>query len=387
LTEREATRQQLDPAGNTGVRAVTASLAAGSFAFAFVLTFVDFRDVVYPPVMSLALVALAVACLLLIVGSSPYRAPFTSRTFAVVASLAFAAVVLEAVAKSQSNGAVGDDWGATSFGILLVAVGPYRPAREIATAGVLGAIFVGFITLIEYPYFDADAPPLAFVVIAVTPLVALSASAAVFSARVVRSINRWQERAREASQALVEEIRDDMARSVQRDRVTILGRDVLPFFADLLARNDITDDDRERAREIAASIRSIMVEEVDRSWLENIVDFDTDPVGSGVATRTIIVQDPDRVAVLMDTEQRTALRAVLVAISSASPRERPEVEIILSRGLGVCHGTVAARFPPGTPVSRASFTSYFALMRAVFSELQVESELTTIGLRFSYEQH
>lgn len=387
MTEREPTRQQLDPAGNTGVRAVTASLAAFAFAFAFVFAIIDIEEVAYPPAISLALVLLAAACLMIIVGSSPYRAPFTRRTFVIVAGLAFAAAVLETVAKWHSNDAVGDDWGATSFGILLVAVGPYRRAREIAAAGVLGAIFVGFITLLEYPYFSADAPPVAFVVIAVTPLIALSASAAVFSARVVRSINRWQERAKEASQALVEEVRDDMARSVQRDRVTILGRDVLPFFADLLARNDITDDDRDRAREIAASIREIMVEEVDRSWLENIVDFDTDPVGSGVAVRTVVVQDPDRVAVLMETEQRTALRAVLVALSSASPRERPEVEIMLSRGLGVCHGTVTARFPPGTPVSRASFTSYFALMRAVFSELQVESELTTIGLRFSYEQH
>ena len=251
MTVVERTRQQLDPAGSTGVGPVAIFLALGAFLYAAYMTMRGAAEVSNPVFASLALVLLAIAGLIMISGSSARRTPLTARTHAAVHTTALLAIVCEAIGQSGSNAYIRDDWGPVTLGILLVALGPYRPAKEIAGAGIISAVIIGVITYLEVPSLVTPGPPLAFVIVAVTPMLALCFSAAVFSNGVVTSIERWQKRAHTASVSLSAEFREGIARSVQQDRVTILNRDVLPFFSDVLARDTITDTDRDRARMIA----------------------------------------------------------------------------------------------------------------------------------------
>ena len=385
MTTVERTRQQLDPAGSTGVAPVAIFLAIGAFLYAVSMTVRGQSEISNPIFASLALALLAIAGLMLISASSPNRAPLTERAHAAIHAIAVLAIVCEAVGQWGSNAYIRDDWGPATLGILLVALGPYRPAREIAVGGVCSAISIGIITYFEVPSLVTSGPALAFIALAVTPMLALCFSAAMFSDGVVASIERWQKRAQAASVSLVHEFREGIARSVQQDRVTILNRDVLPFFTEVLARDTITDADRERARTIADSIRRVMVEEVDRSWLEALMELTGVERTNRPGAARVVVDDPHRAASAMTVAQRTAIRALFVAFADYPGFTRDHLRIALSDQGDRNRGVIIAQLPVTDSVMRSTFAPFFAVMRAVFTNLEVEFVQSELTLRFSYD--
>ena len=385
MTTPERTRQQLDPAGTTGVAPVAIFLVTGAFLYAVLMTVRGRSEISVPLFASLALALLALAGLIIIAASSPDRAPLTARTHAVAHTVAMLAIICEAVGQSGSNSYVRDDWGPATLGILLVALGPYRPAREIAASGLLSAIVIGIITFLEVPSLVTPGPPLAFVALAVTPMLALCFSAAMFSNGVVASIEHWQKRANAASVSLVSEFREGIARSVQQDRVTILNRDVLPFFAEVLSRDTITDADRDRARAIADSIRQVMVEEVDRSWLESLVELTGVERLNRPGAAHEVVDDPHRVASAMTLDQRTAIRAIMEAFIDIPGFTRDHVRMVLSDDGDRNHAVITAQLPATDFVIRSTFAPFLAVMRAVFTNLEVDFVQPELTLRFSYD--
>lgn len=385
MTTVERTRQQLDPAGSTGVAPVAIFLAIGAFLYAVSMTVRGQSEISNPIFASLALALLAIAGLMLISASSPNRAPLTERAHAAIHAIAVLAIVCEAVGQWGSNAYIRDDWGPATLGILLVALGPYRPAREIAVGGVCSAISIGIITYFEVPSLVTSGPALAFIALAVTPMLALCFSAAMFSDGVVASIERWQKRAQAASVSLVHEFREGIARSVQQDRVTILNRDVLPFFTEVLARDTITDADRERARTIADSIRRVMVEEVDRSWLEALMELTGVERTNRPGAARVVVDDPHRAASAMTVAQRTAIRALFVAFADYPGFTRDHLRIALSDRGDRNRGVIIAQVPVTDSVMRFTFAPFFAVMRAVFTNLEVEFVQSELTLRFSYD--
>lgn len=385
MTTLERTRQQLDPAGSTGIAPVAILLAIGAFLYAVFMTVRGQAEISSPVFASLALALLAIAGLMIIFASSPDRAPFTARTHALVHNVAVLAIVCEAVGQWGSNAYIRDDWGPATLGVLLVALGPYRPAREIATAGLFSAILIGIVTYFEVPSLVTSGPALAFIVLALTPMLALCLSAALFSNGVVASIERWQRRAQAASVSLVREFREGIARSVQQDRVTILNRDVLPFFTDVLARHTITEADRERARLIGDSIRQVVVEEVDRSWLESLVELAAMERTNRPGAARAVVSDPHRLAPAMTVAQRTAIRAFLAAFTDIPGLTRDHLRITFSDHENRNHCTITAQLPVTDLVIRSTFAPFFAVMRAVFTNLEVDFMQPELTLKFSYD--
>lgn len=385
MTALERTRQQLDPAGSTGVASVAIFLAFGAFLYAVLMTLRGAAEISNPVFANLALALLAIAGLITIPAASPNRAPFTAGSHAAVHTMAMMAIVCEAMGQWGTNAYIRDDWGPVTLGILLVALGPYRPAKEIARSGIVSAVAIGVITCFELPSLVTSGPPLAFVAVAVAPMLALCFSAATFSSGVVESIELWQKRAQAASVSLVREFREGIARSVQQDRVTILNRDVLPFFTEVLSRNTITDADRDRARIVADSIRQVMVEEVDRSWLDSLLEVTgvryTDLPGAARA----VVDDPHHVASAMAVGQRTAIRALLVAFTNIPGFTRDHLRIVLSDADDRHHGIITARVPFTDFVMRSTLAPFIAVMRAVFTNLEVDFVRPELTLRFSYD--
>lgn len=385
MTTLQRTRQQLDPAGSTGVAAFTIFLASGALLYAIVMTVRGESEISQPIFASLALALLATASLILVVASRPTRSPLKARTHAVIQAVALFAVVCEALGQAGSNTYIRDDWGPSTLGVLLVALGPYRPAREIVAGGLCSAILIGIITYFEVPSLVTPGPPLAFIVVAVTPMLALSLSAATFSQGVVASIERWRKRASAASVGLVLEFREGIARSVQQDRVTILNRDVMPFFAEVLARDTITNADRDRARSIADSIRLVMVEEVDRSWLEALVELKGVERVNRDGAAEEIVHDPQRVASAMTVDQRTAIRALIVAFSAIPGFSRDRVRMTLFDDGTLNHAVITAQLPLTESSARSAFAPFLAVVRAVFINLEVDFVQSKLTLRFSFE--
>jgi hypothetical protein len=385
VTTVERTRQQLDPAGSTGVAPVTIFLCVGAFLYAVFMTVRGQDEISNPVFASLALALLATAGLIIISASSPNRAPLTERTHATAHAIAMVGIVCEAIGQAGSNAYIRDDWGPATLGILLVALGPYRPAREIAVGGLCSAISIGIITYLEVPSLVTPGPPLAFIVLAVSPMLALSLAAALFSNGVVASIDRWQKQAQAASVSLSREFREGIARSVRQDRVTILNRDVLPFFTGVLARDTITDADRDRARTIADSIRTVMVEEVDRSWLESLMEHTGVKRTNRPGADRVVVSDPHRVASAMTVRQRTAVRALLAAFTDVHGVTRNQLRIVLSDDGRHTHGVITAQVAFTDYIMRSTLAPFFAVFRAVFTNLEVDFVQPELTLRFSYD--
>lgn len=382
MTGIERTRQQLDPVGTLGNRMLAIVLAIGAFYYGIVMTVRSLDQVSSLPLALLALLWLAAAALTVVVATSPNRAPFTRSGHVVIHLLALGAVALSVASQWGTNRFIQDDFGPMALGFLMLAIGPYRPATELAAAGSLSAVFVGFVTLLEVPALQSTTPPVAFVIVGMTPVLALSYASASYSGLLVESLDRWQRRAMHSVASRTNRLRDGIARSVQHDRVMILGRDVLPFFNSVLGQKTLTPDDRVRAREIADSIRSLMVAEADRTWLEVVVGDDAEE-----AERLHrAVADPKGRASAMDTDQRTVLRALIVAILDEPAFIQSTLKIELGGRGSVCRGALTARLNTTDSFVRSAFAPYFAVMRIVFSNLQVEFQNMTLTIGFTYEQ-
>lgn len=403
MRETERTRQQLDPAGSAGSLIATIALCAVAFGYAIIMTLKSLPHLSNEIAGFAAVALLGVACAAATAYAEPLRSPFRQREHFFVVLVLLAAVLVEALSQFGSDTLIGDNWGPLCLSIVLVAISPYRPPSEIVFTGVVSSVFIGFVTLLEVHAFVTDAPMIAFVLVAVTPVLCMSIAAAVFSHKIITSIERWQSRARRRSGSLEKEFRDGIARSVQQDRVTILSRDVLPFFSDLLKREYLGDDDRDRAREIADSIRRVMVEEVDRSWLENIVGLSVTPTVCGAAEHSAtssVVDDPDRVAAAMAADQRTALRALVVALldsgaDNASRADQPSnaqsrvsqmgMRVSLEKYGDRCCCSVAVQLGLNDYAMRSMFAPYFAVMRSAFPDFEVLFAPPALTLRFSYD--
>ena len=375
---QERTLQQRDPLGALVGRPTSYLAAIGVPLFAAFTTWNNRDDIESPALAALSLVLIGVGAVVLVLQSGPLRAPLTARTHAVIVISALAAMVTSSVAMGSHDAYVRDDWGAPAVGLYIMSLAPYRPAKELATSGVLSAIFVGFVVVVHADGFALPLPPIAFVIVAMTPVLAASLGAAAFADVLVRSLDRWQVRARRAFTSLADERGESIARSVQQDRVTILNQDVVPFFAEVQRAGVITEADRVRAREISDAVRAIMVAEADRSWLDIIVS-------QSVGEHTSVI-DPERLAIQMSTEQRTAVRALIVALTGHATFLPEDFSFNIDSKGDTRRARLVVTMNTIDSVIRSEFAPYFAVMRIVFSELKVEFSHATLTLRFSYDQ-
>lgn len=374
----EVTIERVDPMSAVNGWPITLLGGLGVVVFAVVMTILNGQEIDYPIVTGVALAAVVAAFGLLAVASSPLRPPVSRRVHVAGLVLLLAAMALNAASMSTSNSYVQDDWGAIVLGLFSLFMCPYRPPRELVTFAILAAIFGGFIVILQAPTLVAPVPPFVFVVIAIAPMIALALAGASFASVVLRMTQRWRARATNAVQALAAERLPGIRRSVQQDRVTILNRDVVPFFADVLERDAVTQDDRDRAAAIGRSLRAVMVHEADRSWLEALVS-------ESVIEDAVTIDDPDRLAAAMTTDQRTALRALLAGL--AASRTLDAVTIIMERAGMRVSGEVHAAFSPADPTARTVLAPYLAVIRVVFPSSDVELSATFLTVRFEYDQH
>lgn len=376
MTSVERAFQQLDPLGTLVGRPMTYLAAAGIPIYASVMTWLNRYDIDYPILAVAALAVVAITSAVLVYGSSPLRAPFSQRLHVLVIGTATVAYLLSAVSMWQSNAFVRDDWGPFVIGLTLLSLSQYRPPKEIASTGLVLALFVGVVALLQMHSFTTDTAPILFSLVTMTPILAMSLASATFGRFLIDGLVRWRKRALRAVMSFASENTGWIARSVQQDRVTILNQEVVPFFAEVLRKGAIDAEDRERARRISDAIRALMVAEVDRTWLDAVL--------AQVGGQPSI--DPERLAILMSTDQRTAVRAAIVALA-AHPAFVPEaLSVSIHSDDGRQLATIAATLSTSDNVLRGEVAPYLAVLRIVFADFKVEFSDSTLRLRFSYEQ-
>ncbi|MEO7349539.1 MAG: hypothetical protein ABIW32_06750 [Terrimesophilobacter sp.] len=383
MTTMEKTRQQLDPVGALPTRILSVIFAAGAFGYGVVMTLRATDQIVNPTLSVLALSWLAAAAITVSIASAPSRAPFTQSTHVAVQLLALGAVALSAASQWGSNNFIQDDFGSLSLGLLILAMGVYRPAKELASIGALSGLCIGFITLLQVPNFATHAPAASFILVSMTPVLALAFGSAEFSRHLVGELERWQTRsARSVAKASIR-LTTGIAKSVRQDRVKILDRDVFPFFNFILNKEVITLEDRLQARKIAESIRLLMVAEADRTWLEVVARDD----GVSPVDMQSSIDDATGRASKMVAEQRTVLRALIVAIREDQSFVATSLKVSIFGRKELSRGLLGARFHPESPDPRDIFAPYFAVMRIVFTDVVVDFKEDKLTVKFTYGKH
>ena len=384
MPERGLSYQQLDPVGSYGSRPITLVLSLGIIAVAAGATALSWSAVSNPVAALLAVVATAISALGITFWSSPLRAPFRWTGFVVVMLFAAFSLVLAAAGTWYRSANVFEQWAPITVGLILVQLSSYRSARELTEATVLGGLLAAFVAVIHPTPSHFAEPTLVIVLGAAVPLVALGAGATAYSTVIVRSLGRWYSRTATSERAASLAMKDHVLQSVHDDRVGILNDSVVPFFSGLLARGVITHDDREAAGEIASSIRSIMVADVDRSWLDSVVDEVASRRGGSESPGSEVVQDEFRLASGMSTEQRIVVRAVLIALFDHPGFDADGFAVLIARERGSAVVTLTALLDSDESIPRSGLAAYFAVLRIAFPDLHVIFQRPTLTLRFSY---
>lgn len=385
MSTTEMSYQQLDPVGSYGSRPITFVLSLTIVAVAVVTTAISWGTVSYPIVAILAVVCTGCSVGGVLYWSSALRAPFRLNGFVAVLVLAFAGLVLSSVASWASHSSILDRWAPVPVGMILVQLSSYRPARELTAATILGGLLVGFLAVIVPGEVHNGIPPLVRVLNDSMPVIALGAGATAYSAVMVRSLGQWYARSQAVERAASPAMQDRVVRLVHDDRVGILNNTVVPFFTELLVRDPVTAADRERAKSIADSIRRAMVADVDRSWLDATLDHLAVERADLSVPGSEAVQDPQRLATEMTTEQRVVIRAVLGALFDHPGSDTDGFGILLAAEGERASVTITAKLDSDDSLTRSGLAPYLAVLRIAFTDLQVSFQPPTLTLRFSYD--
>ncbi|ANP71469.1 hypothetical protein PA27867_0500 [Cryobacterium arcticum] len=379
MKDLERTQQQMDPALSLDSRVATLSLAGMALAWSVGLTILSIAatGAWEPRVWAVAL--LATATIVVARETAPLRAPFTAQAHLVVHVLACTAYLLYTNGSEGSAASRWLPWIPIALSLLIVAMCRYRPPREILGAGLLStsAIALATMPLVAAPMPLHGAPGGALVLTAVLPVMTASVAAACYSRILVANSERWKAQAGYSSAALEPALLSDIERVMYRERVNALSGEAFPFLRRVLDADSISAADRDTARDIAARIRSAMVHEVDRTWLQAAVD--SGPTG----VHAPVVDDPDACAPMMSGTQRAALRTLISSLGASPRLDRFTISIRATDG--TCRGEVWARFRAPYRPPRRRRNADLAVLRVAFSEVTVSTPADQLIVRFSFD--
>jgi hypothetical protein len=383
---REATPQQLDPVGTLlGLPMVplTALVAVG---YAFVSTIIHGDQVTRAPVAVIAVSVLVLACAIFVVASRPASSPLRRSTHVVVIALAVLGSVLFTLSVWGSNKFVQDDWGQIAVALLLMSMSLFRPAGEVIASGVICAVLLGAIAISEAPFLSISNNPLVYAIVVATPILLLSIAAAAYSRVMTMALYAWRKRAAEAIERLEPEVRAGAARVVHQEQVTLLNEATVPLFASILERDELTERDITRAREIATTLRASAVAELDRGWLGDAVLRASGRPGQLAETRASGVRDPDHLESYMGSELRGTLSAFIVALVRTERLEDRSLSIDLFSLDGACSLSLRARVNAPDRSLRHELVPYLSVLRVISTDATLRVTRGAVCLDFAFER-
>jgi len=298
--------QQLDPLGGITARLLVFMVAMLSIPIAVVMTVASADQISHPGLELGAIIAMVASGGYFIRATSPFRAPFGRRAFAIVLALACIAIVLDAFAQQGTNTMVRDDWPPIVLALLTVSLGSYRPPWEIIGASLLTALVAALSTLVGAPTFRADAPTPLFAILIALPIIAAGLAAAAASRSQVIDLQRWRDgdhEPRAGHPAIGDRGLDDVALAGLVGHRALLEEDAIPFLALIAEKSRVTRRDGARARALSKDMRALMIIDDEERWVTRLVGG---------------ANDPRRLSVAMTPEQRGCLRAIITHVRSSA---------------------------------------------------------------------
>jgi len=313
------------------------------------------------------------------VSTSSHRPPATRGTALAVLGLAVAASIASSAAYWAGTG-IGEDWSPVAVALLVLSLATYRPAREIMVLGSACALIFAVVAVAQ-----GGLSPLAVTVNAVgaaAPVLALTLGGAAFASTVVRNLETWQREEVTATVAEVELMRRSEQGEDRLDRVGILGHDVAPLFAEILKTGTIDRTHQARAAAVAQALRSVMVIEADRSWLDELVaDLPTSDEFSDAS-----VIDDDRLAESMTMQQRSSMRALIVALVQPGVIEPGSLQVLVQSSGRRCAVTLSAEPTESAGALPHLLEPFIAVLSTVFDDVEFDIVAPVATLRFTYDR-
>jgi hypothetical protein len=297
---RPLSPQQLDPLGGVTAQAFAWVLTVGAIATSVGVSLihrVEYHDAL---LLVAAYTFLALAVLMVLLASSPRRAPFTWRSALAVHLAGLAAVAFEAAAQWGTNVTVRSDWSPLALALLVMAMACFRAAAELFVMAAGSAVVVAAITAAGAAVADVALPPIIYAGLTGGPLLAAGVGAAAFSATAVRRLQRWRAETSELRLAEAERIRFRVRGELRDERLALVESEVGPFLRGVLDAGQVTADDSERARLLGDALRRALVEEADGVWLGDLVSQ---------------LHDMDGLAARMDDAQRAVVEAACASLA------------------------------------------------------------------------
>jgi hypothetical protein len=360
------TQQEADPIGGITAAPIVTIGAVVAVATAVVLTWAHWPEVNSPLAAVLAIVFVGAAGTFAAVSASPGRAPFTTERLWLVVTLTVAAAIAEYVSTVGANRYLYDDFGPIVIGLLILSVAPFCTWLSLLLAGALSSAVLSILVVGSAEYTATAAPVGALIMVSAAPVIAMSAAAAGYSYAIVAETLAWQREANRAALQRDAELRAGIARSVQQSRISVLGREVLPFLAGVMTADRITVADADRARELAEALRRALRAGIESTWLDDL--------GANIrASRGIdtIVDDANGAAADLAGDQRSALTALISWLADAA-RSR---SIRITMTTEPSRGRISIVTDPGdAPPTRRELDRFVAVARAV--ALRAESAVT-----------
>ncbi|WP_411701458.1 hypothetical protein [Conyzicola sp.] len=298
------TPQQIDPLSWFTRPLVPVAFALLTALVGITTTVFQWSIVGEPWLDVVAIAVIASACVLVQISTRPLRPMFGPRQALAPLALAVAGLALSTVSAIDSDTLVQYWWASIGVGCVIASLGPFSTARQVLAYGTgLTAVSAAC----GYVAFAPDSrvwPGLSVTLIAGCAGVVATVATATFC-YVVVSRTQSLLRGNRAEPPAPDGPSDELARRVERRTLARLGSRVAPFLEGIADAGEVTAADRALAGQLARQLRSDLVSQVNRTWLDSVALFGR-----------IYVVDPDRLADRMNPAQRTALRALLLSVTA-----------------------------------------------------------------------
>ena len=294
--------QQIDPLSWITRPLVALSFALVALVYGLVSVAVSLPDSRLPLLDLLGVLLVTGACIWVQFVTGPLKPPLGAGRVSVALALAIAGLVASTIATSTSAVGVQLWWAPVGLGIVLATCGPYSSAASIAVYGGILAAATGVATASALlgrgqPWSDVTT-----VVIGCTPVVIATVATAAFCFQVARQSQRLLARAGVPLDA-DEAVRAAAARRAEIGTLARLGSRVAPFLDGIADAGVVTHVDRALAGQLARRLRSDLVSQANRTWLDSLA-----------LNGRIYVVDPDRRADTMNAAQRAAVRGLVLSV-------------------------------------------------------------------------
>ena len=294
--------QQIDPLSWITRPWVSLSFSFFALCYGLVSIALTWRTSQRPYLDLVAVGLIVAACVYIHVSSRALRPQFTPARAVIPLLLSLAGLSLSAVASVTSQVPVHNWWAPVGLGLVIATFAPYSTVRAVF---VYGLILTTAAAIAAVPAFVGREDPwsgIASVTIAASSVALGTVATSVFSFVVVLKTQRVLDGA--GTPILPDDAaREAAARRAEISTLARLGTRVAPFLEAVADAGVVTSADRGMAGQLARRLRSELVTQANRSWLDSLA------LGG-----RIYVVDSDHRADSMNPAQRAALRGLLLAV-------------------------------------------------------------------------